>query len=221
MDVGPYWNTSDYERFRDYLHKKGYANDGTRYARDNGYPELVLGSPHDGKIEELIDSEPKQVKSPPLRRQSFSSPISSFDMSHAIGSDGTSDSSSSPTTWNEEGFGTGKRKEREHSSNSGPAKRVKLTPSDEQSQQESFGETNWVAQPPRLLGMHDPNVCEGIDSNVGRISEWDQKKFEFRTFHGDELKWHDSHIRPNDSDSGRGHDMQWSSGFLGWLFGRH
>ncbi|KAJ8093734.1 hypothetical protein PM082_009594 [Marasmius tenuissimus] len=47
MGIGSYWYGSQYLTVQDYLRRKGYDLDGTKYARDHGYPELVPGDPLD------------------------------------------------------------------------------------------------------------------------------------------------------------------------------
>ncbi|KAK1227847.1 hypothetical protein PQX77_009125, partial [Marasmius sp. AFHP31] len=40
-----------------YWREKNYGSDGNGYARDKGYPELLLGDPHERRMEELEDSD--------------------------------------------------------------------------------------------------------------------------------------------------------------------
>ncbi|KAK1215720.1 hypothetical protein PQX77_021663 [Marasmius sp. AFHP31] len=48
-----HWWPGDYDTVRQHLIKKNYGLDGRRYTQDKGYPELMLGDPHERKIEEL------------------------------------------------------------------------------------------------------------------------------------------------------------------------
>ncbi|KAJ8074549.1 hypothetical protein PM082_015451 [Marasmius tenuissimus] len=57
--VGTSWQDFDYTTVWEVLWWKNYNLDGKQYAREYGYPELILGDPHDStKIEDLDDSEP-------------------------------------------------------------------------------------------------------------------------------------------------------------------
>ncbi|KAK1221385.1 hypothetical protein PQX77_015792 [Marasmius sp. AFHP31] len=59
--AGSSWTHERYRRVRDYMHKKGFEpTDGKRYARDHGYPELILSDPHDQRMVELNNSDTHQ-----------------------------------------------------------------------------------------------------------------------------------------------------------------
>ncbi|KAK1216941.1 hypothetical protein PQX77_020422 [Marasmius sp. AFHP31] len=56
--VGTYWEEDRYTVVQDHLCSRGYGADGKQYARECGYPELVLADPHDtARLEELEYSE--------------------------------------------------------------------------------------------------------------------------------------------------------------------
>ncbi|KAK1221282.1 hypothetical protein PQX77_015912 [Marasmius sp. AFHP31] len=55
--MGSRWVGGYYEVVRNYLCDKGYGSDGKQYARDKGYPELLRGDPHDGRMVELKDPD--------------------------------------------------------------------------------------------------------------------------------------------------------------------
>ncbi|KAK1229588.1 hypothetical protein PQX77_007340 [Marasmius sp. AFHP31] len=65
--IGTCWREYEYTCVRDCLCSRAYELDGRQYARDHGYPELVLGDPHEPvRIEELDhpNSEPENSPSP-------------------------------------------------------------------------------------------------------------------------------------------------------------
>ncbi|KAK1215722.1 hypothetical protein PQX77_021665 [Marasmius sp. AFHP31] len=55
--VGSHWFRGEYGRLRQHLIEMNYGSDMKRYTRDKGYPELVMGDPHDRKTEALEDSD--------------------------------------------------------------------------------------------------------------------------------------------------------------------
>ncbi|KAK1215546.1 hypothetical protein PQX77_021848 [Marasmius sp. AFHP31] len=64
--VGTYWNEDQYTFVQDHLRSRSYNLDGNQYARDHGYPELILADPHDiAKIEKdtCSDSDPEAALS--------------------------------------------------------------------------------------------------------------------------------------------------------------
>ncbi|KAK1217974.1 hypothetical protein PQX77_019360 [Marasmius sp. AFHP31] len=166
--IGSAWKSSDYDFVRDQLHRKGYREDGARYARDHGYPELILGDPHDGtRIQELSERMDDVhifdlqsygqffSPSPPGSNTPFDSQASVIPPSQMVWS-------------TEEGYNSWKRREMEHTIDSGPAKRARvatLEPSDHYSQtpaqyipstqRRSFGGTSLarVAQQTELGGL--------------------------------------------------------------------
>ncbi|KAK1234071.1 hypothetical protein PQX77_002733, partial [Marasmius sp. AFHP31] len=57
--IGSFWDDEYYAVVREVLRQKNYNPDGKRYAREHGYPELILGDPHDTtRIQDLDDSGP-------------------------------------------------------------------------------------------------------------------------------------------------------------------
>ncbi|KAK1221381.1 hypothetical protein PQX77_015812 [Marasmius sp. AFHP31] len=59
--AGSSWTYYRYSQIRGYMRKKGYKlSDGKRYAQDHGYPELLLGDPHDQRMVELNNSDTHQ-----------------------------------------------------------------------------------------------------------------------------------------------------------------
>ncbi|KAL0059226.1 hypothetical protein AAF712_014034 [Marasmius tenuissimus] len=44
--IGSYWDDMESQTVRELLHQKDYDLDGKQYARDRGYPELILGEYH-------------------------------------------------------------------------------------------------------------------------------------------------------------------------------
>ncbi|KAK1218015.1 hypothetical protein PQX77_019313 [Marasmius sp. AFHP31] len=67
--IGTYWHDYEYADVQELLHQKNCALDGKQYARERGYPKLILGDPHDTtRFEELksseSDSEPETPPSP-------------------------------------------------------------------------------------------------------------------------------------------------------------
>ncbi|KAK1234886.1 hypothetical protein PQX77_001903 [Marasmius sp. AFHP31] len=55
--LGHWWEKLHYEYVCDHLRAGNYELDGTQYARDNGYPELIHANPHDiTRVEELENS---------------------------------------------------------------------------------------------------------------------------------------------------------------------
>ncbi|KAK1215074.1 hypothetical protein PQX77_022321 [Marasmius sp. AFHP31] len=131
--IGVVWDHPDYVFVRDQLRRKGYGEDGARYARDHGYPELILttiakpsGDPHNvGQIQELSESPDEDwdevYNSPVQPLGEFFPPLtSSFEM--PLDSQ-ASDILPSQTGWSTEGvFNT---QGIEHSSGPRPAKRAR------------------------------------------------------------------------------------------------
>ncbi|KAJ8089963.1 hypothetical protein PM082_018541 [Marasmius tenuissimus] len=59
--VGSSWMTQVHVTVGEYMRRKGYETaDSRRYAQDHGYPELLLGDPHDQRMEGLQDSDTNQ-----------------------------------------------------------------------------------------------------------------------------------------------------------------
>ncbi|KAK1215947.1 hypothetical protein PQX77_021428 [Marasmius sp. AFHP31] len=68
--TGSYWDDEDYIVVQEVLRQKNYDPDGKRYAREHGYPELILGDPHDTtRIEDLDGSEPLDFNVQPSTSQ--------------------------------------------------------------------------------------------------------------------------------------------------------
>ncbi|KAK1215320.1 hypothetical protein PQX77_022079 [Marasmius sp. AFHP31] len=67
--IGSYWGDDVCAVVREVLCQKNYNADGKQYAREHGYPELILGDPHDTtRIQDLDDSgllDSKVQPSPP------------------------------------------------------------------------------------------------------------------------------------------------------------
>ncbi|KAK1220347.1 hypothetical protein PQX77_016891, partial [Marasmius sp. AFHP31] len=57
MLIGSCWVASEYKIVRQHLVRKEYRSNGKQYALDHGYPELIRGDPHEGRLEELRDSD--------------------------------------------------------------------------------------------------------------------------------------------------------------------
>ncbi|KAJ8089962.1 hypothetical protein PM082_018540 [Marasmius tenuissimus] len=56
--VGSIWEDLVHHIVRGHMRKKGYETaDSRRYAQDHGYPELLLGDPHDQRMEQLQNSD--------------------------------------------------------------------------------------------------------------------------------------------------------------------
>ncbi|KAK1216709.1 hypothetical protein PQX77_020661 [Marasmius sp. AFHP31] len=55
--IGSGWKERRYAYVQDHLRSGGYELDGKQYARDHGYPELILADPGDNAIEEIIYSD--------------------------------------------------------------------------------------------------------------------------------------------------------------------
>ncbi|KAJ8076113.1 hypothetical protein PM082_022098 [Marasmius tenuissimus] len=219
--VGSSWATTDHDFVRHHLHRKGYEEDGARYARDHGYPELILGDPHDASQIQELSERMDQVNLSPLQPQFFSPSTSSFDTPLAFQ---TSDIPPFQTAWSTaEGFNPRKRSEVEHSSGPGPAKRTRVAPlelsahftrrSEEyhsftRPSSRSFGKTTFagVAQQPKF---------GGLDSHGGgRIREWDHRQFEFEMPSGN--GWNENgYSTVIGGNDGQSCDSQWSFGFLG------
>ncbi|KAK1222685.1 hypothetical protein PQX77_014450, partial [Marasmius sp. AFHP31] len=219
LRIGSYWDDSDYDFVRDYLRRKGYGEDGARYARDHGYPELILGDPHDGsRIGELSERLNEVNISPLQSHGQFSTPlISSFNTPF---DSQASNIPPSQTVWStEEVFNTWKRRETEHSSGPGPAKRVRVAPPEppaylsrktggytSSARQISSGGTDFarVAQQPEEGGL-DPH-------GSARIREWEYRQFEFET----PIRWNgNGHTTAADGNNGRSSESRWSFGSLG------
>ncbi|KAK1234599.1 hypothetical protein PQX77_002197 [Marasmius sp. AFHP31] len=65
--IGTCWKEYEYTSVREILHQKNCALDGMQYAREHGYPELILGDPHDTtRIKEFESSAPDlEPETPP------------------------------------------------------------------------------------------------------------------------------------------------------------
>ncbi|KAJ8079750.1 hypothetical protein PM082_016572 [Marasmius tenuissimus] len=51
--ISSYWREYQYQTIREHLCAKGYDLDGKQYVCDYGYPELIIGDPHNYQIAEL------------------------------------------------------------------------------------------------------------------------------------------------------------------------
>ncbi|KAK1227000.1 hypothetical protein PQX77_010009 [Marasmius sp. AFHP31] len=204
--IGSSWRNADYDFVRDHLHTKGYEEDWVRYARDHGYPELILGDPHtEGQIQELSERV-DEVHISDLQPHSQFFPLSEASFITPFHSQ-ASDIPPSQMVWStEEGYNSRKRREMEHAINSVPAKRARvatLEPSDHYSRtpaqytpstrQRSYGGMNFarVAQQTELGGL-DPH-------GSARIWEWDHRQFTFNTTRG--WNGHSTGIGGNDGRS--------------------
>ncbi|KAK1226519.1 hypothetical protein PQX77_010506 [Marasmius sp. AFHP31] len=219
VHVGSIWDTPEYDFVRDHLHRKGYGEDGARYARDHGYPELILGDPHDvGRIQELSERMDDVHISPLQPHDQVFPPLTSpFNMPFAPQA---SNIPPSQTVWStEEVFNMRKRREIELSSGQDPAKRVRVAPPapparlsrrtpgyTSSTRPRSFGGTAFV----RL--SRQPSLGGFDSSGSARIREWDHRQFEFEASGRWDGNGDTTGIGGND---GQRCDMQWSRGFLG------
>ncbi|KAK1217961.1 hypothetical protein PQX77_019368 [Marasmius sp. AFHP31] len=78
--IGSWWSENQYPAVWEVLRFKGYDLDGKQYAHDHGYPELVLGDPHDAaRFRELPYSESDlETKTPSSPSQLTLQPTSSY-----------------------------------------------------------------------------------------------------------------------------------------------
>ncbi|KAK1226775.1 hypothetical protein PQX77_010236 [Marasmius sp. AFHP31] len=219
LRIGSYWDDPDYDFVRDYLRKKGYGEDGARYARDHGYPELILGDPHDGsRIEELSKRLDKFNISPPQPHDQFFPPSTSlfntpFDPQ-------ASDIPPSQTVWNTKGVSNmRKRREMEHLSGRDPAKRVRVArPQSPARLSQRAAAYPSSARPRSFGGTTFARVVQqpesgGLDRHGSfRIREWEHRHFEFEAPKG----WDGTgHTTGNGGNDGRSCGYQSSFGSLG------
>ncbi|KAJ8092917.1 hypothetical protein PM082_023551 [Marasmius tenuissimus] len=65
LSQGSRWHPWAYKTIERYMRMKGYDLDWKQYARDRGYPELVLGSPFSTRLKELrVEDAPGDVDAP-------------------------------------------------------------------------------------------------------------------------------------------------------------
>ncbi|KAK1225935.1 hypothetical protein PQX77_011101 [Marasmius sp. AFHP31] len=61
--IGSDWTDDEYVAVRQHLVGKKYGSNGKQYALDHGYPELIHGDPHDGRMKDHRDSD-KELENP-------------------------------------------------------------------------------------------------------------------------------------------------------------
>ncbi|KAK1217128.1 hypothetical protein PQX77_020229 [Marasmius sp. AFHP31] len=67
--IGTKWRDYEYADVRELLHRKNRDLKGKQYVREHGYPELILGDPHDTtRFKELESSTPDSKPETPLSR---------------------------------------------------------------------------------------------------------------------------------------------------------
>ncbi|KAK1230996.1 hypothetical protein PQX77_005897 [Marasmius sp. AFHP31] len=104
--VGTYWEEDRYTVVQDHLCSRGYSADGKQYAREHGYPELVLADPHEtARLEELEDPglQPETSLSPP-QHASPSMPSPTDPPVIECGNTATLPKASAVTHWARPGF---------------------------------------------------------------------------------------------------------------------
>ncbi|KAK1227930.1 hypothetical protein PQX77_009049 [Marasmius sp. AFHP31] len=77
--IGSHWYRDEYDTVQKHLIQRNYGSDGKGYARDKGYPELILGDPHEGRMTELEVSDEDE----PFRSGSHLTSPSMFSLVNA------------------------------------------------------------------------------------------------------------------------------------------
>ncbi|KAK1226772.1 hypothetical protein PQX77_010233 [Marasmius sp. AFHP31] len=181
----------------------------------------IMGDPHEGcRIQELSERmDDVHISDLQSYGQFFPPPPPGFNTSF---DSQVNEIPPSQIVWSTEGvFNTGKRREMEHSSGPGPAKRARVTtlkPPAHLSQRtaeyplssrpSSFGGPTFahLAQQPKLGGL-GPN-------GSARIREWDHKQFDFEIPSGS-IGNGNTYTSGSGGNDGRSFEPQWSFSFLG------